>query len=122
MTDATDSTEATDTIGTTDATDPTARYEEIAEELAPQGARQSQMFGMPCLKDVNGRAFAGLHRGELVCRLGRATPAHAEALHLPGAHVFDPMGGRPMKDWVCIPPTSAGHWDNFAEAALRTPR
>ncbi|WP_280714992.1 hypothetical protein [Kitasatospora sp. MAP5-34] len=103
-------------------TDPAARYEQIADELAPRGAKRSQMFGMPCLKDVNGKAFAGLHSGELVCRLGRDTPAHAEALQLPGAHLFDPADGRPMKDWVCVPPTSAAHWDNLAEAALTAKR
>ncbi|MGK4584138.1 hypothetical protein [Kitasatospora sp. HPMI-4] len=105
----------------TDTTDPAARYEEIAEELAPRGAIRSRMLGMPCLKDADGRAFAALHRGELVCRLGHDTPAHTEALHLPGAHVLDPVDGRPMGDWVCIPVASAGHWDNFAEAAFGSP-
>jgi hypothetical protein len=107
---------------TDDAPDAATRYREIAEELAPLGAKQSKMFGMPCLKDTNGKAFAGLHQDELVCRLGRDTPALTEALHLPGAHLFDPADGRPMKDWVCIPFDSVGHWDNFAEAALHTPR
>ncbi|GAA2747735.1 MULTISPECIES: hypothetical protein [Kitasatospora] len=102
--------------------DPAARYDEIAEELAPRGATRSQMFGMPCLKDAAGKAFAGLREGELVCRLGRDSPALAEALRLPGAHLFDPMGGRPMKDWVCLPAASVGHWDNFAEAALAAGR
>ncbi|MCU7821936.1 hypothetical protein [Kitasatospora sp. DSM 101779] len=106
----------------TDRSDPAARYAEIAEELAPRGATQSKMFGMPCLKDTTGKAFAGLHEGELVCRLGRDTPALAEALRLPGAHLFDPVGGRPMKDWACIPLGAAAHWDNFAEAALIAPR
>ncbi|GAA0690396.1 hypothetical protein GCM10010193_50930 [Kitasatospora atroaurantiaca] len=106
----------------TDITDPATRYEEIATDLAPQGVKRSTMFGMPCLKDVNGKAFAGLHEGQLVCRLGRDTPALEEALRLPGAHLFDPMGGRPMKDWVCIPDGSAGHWENFAEAALAADR
>jgi len=106
----------------TDEPDPAARYEEIADELAPRGVRRSNMFGMPCLKDTEGKAFAGLYEGQLVCRLGRDSTALAEALHLPDAHLFDPMGGRPMKDWVCIPAGSAGHWDNFAEAALTAPR
>ncbi len=102
--------------------DPTTRYEQIAEELAPLGVSRSQMFGMPCLKDVNGKAFAGLRQGELVCRLGRDAPAHAEALRLPGAHLFDPAGGRPMKDWVCVPSASIAHWGNLAEAALHAKR
>ncbi|WP_354643138.1 hypothetical protein [Kitasatospora camelliae] len=106
----------------TQVDDPATRYEEIAEELAPRGASRSRMFGMPCLKDTAGKAFAGLYEDQLVCRLGRDTPALAEALHLPGAHLFDPAGGRPMKDWVCLPAASAGHWENFAEAAFAAER
>ncbi|MBV6697260.1 hypothetical protein KV557_09005 [Kitasatospora aureofaciens] len=102
--------------------DATARYEAIADELVPRGARRSQMFGMPCLKDVNGKAFAGLHRGELVCRLGRDSAEHAEALATKGAHLFDPADGRPMKDWVCLPGSAAGEWQRYAEAALAAPR
>ncbi|MFD9129320.1 hypothetical protein [Kitasatospora sp. NPDC059571] len=102
----------------TEDPDPAARYAEIAAELAPRGVSRASMFGMPCLKDADGKAFAGLHQEGLVCRLGRDTPALAEALRLPGAHLFDPMGGRPMQDWACIPPGAAAHWDNFAEAAL----
>ncbi|MFJ9691085.1 hypothetical protein [Kitasatospora sp. NPDC101183] len=99
-----------------------ARYGTIAEDLAPLGAHRSQMFGMPCLKDVNGKAFAGLHGSELVCRLGRDSAEHAEALALPGAHLFDPAGGRPMKDWVCVPAASAARWSRYAQAALAAPR
>lgn len=99
-----------------------ARYDAIADELAPRGAHRSQMFGMPCLKDVNGKAFAGLRGDELVCRLGRESAEHAEALALAGAHLFDPAGGRPMKDWVCLPGTAADRWQHYAEAALAAPR
>ncbi|GAA5015449.1 hypothetical protein [Kitasatospora paranensis] len=102
----------------TDDSDPGFRYAEIAEELTARGVSRATMFGMPCLKDAAGKAFAGLHQGELVCRLGRDSPALAEALRLPGAHLFDPVGGRPMQDWACIPPGAAAHWDNYAEAAL----
>ncbi|MEU9133718.1 hypothetical protein AB0D08_37465 [Kitasatospora sp. NPDC048540] len=108
--------------GPAEAPEAAVRFDEIAAELGPRGAVRSQMFGMPCLKDADGKAFLGLHRGELVCRLGRETPAFAEALHLPGAHLFDPAGGRPMKDWLCLPAGAAGHWDNFADAAFRAKR
>ncbi|WP_405877431.1 hypothetical protein OG747_02785 [Streptomyces sp. NBC_01384] len=66
----------------------------LAEDLAPRGAKLSKMFGMPCLKDPNGKAFVGLHDGELVVRLHRDSPEHAEALAVTGAHLFDPMGAR----------------------------
>ncbi|MFH8380573.1 hypothetical protein ACH4E7_06475 [Kitasatospora sp. NPDC018058] len=98
------------------------RYETIAEELAPRGARRSRMFGMPCLKDPDGKAFVGLTGDELVCRLGRDSAEHAEALALAGAHLFDPAGGRPMKDWVCVPDAAGERWQHYAEAALAAPR
>ncbi|WP_405010794.1 hypothetical protein [Kitasatospora sp. NBC_01539] len=107
----------------TDRPDPAACYAEIAEGLLPHGAAPARLYGMPCLRDALGEAFAGLYGGELVCRLGRDSPALAEALRVPGAHLFHPAGGAvPLEDWVCIPPVAAAHWANFAEAALRAPR
>lgn len=93
-------------------------YDELAESLAGHGVKASQMFGMPTLKNANGKAFAGL-RGEAVTfRLGAGTPEHAEALKLSGAQPFDPGMGRPMKDWVEVPAKHAKHFERFAEAAL----
>ena len=93
-------------------------YDELAASLAPRGVKASQMFGMPTLKNVNGKAFAGL-RGETVTfRLVAGTPEHAEALKLPGAEPFDPGMGRPMKDWVQVPAKHAKHFPRFADASL----
>lgn len=94
----------------------------LAEDLAPRGARLSKMFGMPCLKDPNGKAFVGLHEGELVVRLHRDSPEHAEALAVTGAHLFDRMGGRPMKDWACLPLAASARRLTLAEAAREQPR
>jgi hypothetical protein len=100
-----------------------ALFDELAVELAPLGARKSKMFGMPCLKDPDGKAFAGLHDGQLVVRLPRDSAQHAEALALTGAHLFKPMAERPaMKDWVCLPETEHERWSEFAVAARATPR
>jgi hypothetical protein len=43
---------------------------------------------------------------------------HAEALGLAGAQLFDPMGARPMKEWVQVPGTHAKQWPRLARAAL----
>ncbi|MBD0689983.1 hypothetical protein [Streptomyces sp. CBMA123] len=102
--------------------DADARSEAIAVELAPRGAHRSRMFGMPCLKDVNGKAFAGLRGNELVCRLGRDSAEHAEAPALAGAHLSDLAGGRPMKDRACLPGTAADRRQRCAEAALAAQR
>jgi hypothetical protein len=42
-------------------------------------------------------------------------------LALEGAHLFDPMGGRPMKEWVQVPAAHADEWPRLAELAAVTP-
>jgi hypothetical protein len=92
-----------------------AAYEAVADELVAAGATRTKMFGMPSLK-VGGKAFAGFSQGALIVKL--RGEAHAQALALPGAMLFDPMGGRPMKEWVVIPLEHAGRWAEFGHLAL----
>ena len=97
-------------------TDPRAFYDAIATELAATSPTTlSKMFGMPCLKNSNGKAFAGFHKDTMVFKL--TAPQHAEALALSGAHLFDPMEGRPMKEWVVVPAEHASKWLELARAA-----
>lgn len=92
-------------------------YEAVAVELTATGAATAgQMFGMPTLK-TRGKAFAGLYRGAMVFKLD--AEARERALGLIGARRFDPMGGRPMKEWVVVPAEHAGEWSALADAALR---
>ncbi|HEX6605557.1 MAG TPA: hypothetical protein VF276_01465 [Chloroflexia bacterium] len=96
--------------------DPRAAYDAVAAELAGAGVSSSKMFGMPCLK-YGGKAFAGFHQEAMTFKL--RLPAHAAALALPGAHLFDPSGaGRPMREWVEVPATHAARWPEFAREAL----
>ena len=94
-----------------------SRYDEIAALLeARAGVKASSMFGMPTLK-LDGKALAGLYGEAMVFKL--SGDAHAEALSLRDAHLFDPSGlGRPMKAWVVVPIAHAGHWERLAELAL----
>lgn len=97
--------------------------ERLAGHLGEHRVSVSAMFGKPALKDLDGKVFACLLGEEVTFRLGRDRPAHAEALELAGAHLFDPSGkDRPMKDWVCVPVAHAGRWPEFAESALAVPR
>ena len=94
------------------------RYDELADDLAARHAEVElgKMFGMPCVKR-GGKAIAGLYQGEMVFKLPE--PAARElALELEGAKLFDPMGGRPMKEWVQVPAAHAERWSELAELAL----
>ena len=59
------------------------------------------MFGYPCAFE-NGQMFAGLFGDGLFVRLGEA--GRAELLAIEGAAPFSPMEGRPMKEYVVLPP------------------
>ena len=91
-------------------------YDGLVSELTTHpGVTASKMFGMPTLK-VGGKAFAGNVDGDMVFKL--TGEAHARALAIPGAHLFDPMGGRPMKEWIVVPAAQAALWAELADAAL----
>jgi hypothetical protein len=64
-------------------------------------AERRQMFGYPA-GFVNGNMFTGLFQDEWMVRLGEAD--RAALLERDGAHVFEPMPGRPMREYVILPP------------------
>ena len=98
--------------------EPQAEYEAVVSEMmATSPTSSGKMFGMPCLKNSNGKAFAGFFEGEMVFKLGGAN--HAEALALSGARLFDPSErGRPMKEWVVVPIEHVSRWLEFARKAF----
>ena len=99
------------------ATDARSQYDAVVEEMtATSPSRSSKLFGMPCLKNEHGKAFAGFHQEAMVFKLGGAD--HARALALPGARLFDPMQGRPMKAWVEVPADHAALRLELAQQAL----
>ena len=98
------------------------RYDDICDALTAwhDDVRRGVIFGMPCLKK-GVRVVAGFPRsgGGMVFRLPDPT-AHARALALPGASLFDPSGrGEPFRDWVVVPPEQADEWEPLAIEALR---
>jgi TfoX/Sxy family transcriptional regulator of competence genes len=60
-----------------------------------------QMFGYPA-GFVNGNMFMGLFQESMIVRL--AEPTREQLLKLDGAKDFGPMPGRPMKEYVAVPP------------------
>ncbi|MFD0694724.1 hypothetical protein ACFQZT_11520 [Paenibacillus sp. GCM10027628] len=96
--------------------DPQTLYQEITDELkVTDDAQSSKMFGMPCLK-IGGKAFAGFFQDHMIFKL-RGTPL-SDTLALEGAKSFDPMGGRPMKEWVQLPFGHSEKWLDLAKQAL----
>jgi hypothetical protein len=96
------------------------RYDELVDDLCARNddVEPSQMMGMPCVKR-GGKMVAGFTRGAMVFKLPDAA-AHARALALDGAHLFDPSGkDRPFKEWVVVPAAHAAEWESLAEHALR---
>ncbi|WP_194847853.1 TfoX/Sxy family protein [Candidatus Neptunochlamydia vexilliferae] len=73
------------------------RFYETLEAF--EAAEMRKMFGYPC-SFVNGNMFTGLHEENWVLRLPEG--AREEITKL-GAEPFIPMG-RPMKQYVMIPP------------------
>jgi len=95
------------------------RYEDIAHEMAATNGdvELRKLFSMPAIY-VKGKACAGFTQGTaMVFKLNGA--AHAAALGLEGAHLFEPGGAnRPMKEWVVVPAAHSAEWPHFAELAL----
>jgi hypothetical protein len=99
--------------------DAQGRYDELADDLAAQNddVTLGKMFGMPCVKR-GGKAIAGFWQESVVFKLPDAA-AREGALALDGAQLFDPMGGRPMKEWVVVPAAHADEWLGLASEALK---
>ena len=92
-----------------------AVLDDLVAELGEHDVVRSAMFGMPSLKVGSGKAFAGMFGDELVVKLDGA--AHAAAIALPGATLFDPSGSRPMKQWVQLPVAHRDRWLEFVRLA-----
>jgi hypothetical protein len=87
-------------------------------ELGPR-----KMFGYPAAF-VGGHLTTALHEDRWIVRL--PADARAELLAVEGAVPFEPMPGRPMKEYVVLPPSVSGDpaavagWVDRAIAFVRT--
>lgn len=74
-------------------------------------AERRQMFGYPA-GFVSGHMFTGLFQEDWFVRLGE--PDRFALLEMEGARPFEPMSGRPMKDYVVLPPEVVGDRKSLA--------
>lgn len=79
-------------------------------------AKSGKMFGALCIKAPNGKAAAMFYQNHMVFKL--RPDDEKEVMSLDGAHIFDPMGGRPMRGWVQLPFEYAARWPELAGKAL----
>jgi TfoX/Sxy family transcriptional regulator of competence genes len=70
-----------------------------AAEAAGVQVELKPMFGCPAYF-TNGNMFAGVHQSSLMLRLPEEGRAEVAAL---GGGPFEPMPGRPMKEYVVLP-------------------
>jgi hypothetical protein len=94
-------------------------YDDIAADLEARHpeVKAGKMFGMPTLM-AGGKAIAGLRGDDMVFKLPDEQ-ARTKALALDGAHLFEPMAGRQMKEWVVVPNAHAKTWPSLAATALK---
>ena len=76
------------------------------DKAAPKDPRvvRKPMFGYPALF-LNGNMFAGTFQDRVVARLPEAD---REKALKSGVKQFEPMPGRPMKEYIVIPATDVG--------------
>jgi len=96
---------------------PQTEYDNLVNTMEATGfAKASKMFGMPCLKNEKGKAFAGYFKGEVTFKL---PPDIVQAwLKQKDAKLFDPGMGRPMKEWLVLSVDYAKQWPELAKEAL----
>jgi TfoX/Sxy family transcriptional regulator of competence genes len=96
-------------------------FERAAATLS--GAEVRKMFGYPAAF-LNGNMFTGLHEDHLIVRLSEQD--RTALLREKGARIFEPMPGRPMREYVVVPelilasPPKLREWLNRAQAYART--
>ena len=82
---------------------PSEELTKLFEEVTPgPPATPRKMFGFPAAF-VNGNMFMGLHQEDMLLRLPE--DSRPELLKTSGARIFEPMPGRPMREYVVVPPT-----------------
>lgn len=96
------------------------KAEEFFIELIEQipNAKAGKMFGALCMKMPNGKSAAMFWKDNIVVKL--QGEVLQEAMSLDGTQLFEPMEGRPMKEWVQIPFDYKNKWKAFAKISAQS--
>ena len=80
-----------------------AQFERAIEGLS--GIQTRKMFGYPAAF-VNGNMFSGLFQSSIILRLSESDRAACASGY--GARPFEPMPGRPMREYIVLPDEIVG--------------
>jgi TfoX/Sxy family transcriptional regulator of competence genes len=80
-------------------------------------AERRKMFGYPCAF-VNGQMLCGVFADRIMLRLSEQD--RSEFLMLPEARLFEPIPGRPMKEYVELPPQVMSSPEDFSSWLQRS--
>ncbi len=80
-------------------------------------SKVGHMFGALCIKNNHGKSFVMMWKDELVVKLNKTEGDNV--LRLKGTKYFEPMEGRPMKEWIQIPAHYSGQWKGLAEKSFK---
>lgn len=94
-------------------------YNDIGQSFAEEfGSNIGQMFGKPCLKTTDNKAFASYFNESMVFKLGQQEIRFLKDKY-PNSKNWDPSGKqRPMKDWLQIRADYKNDWKILAKQAL----
>ena len=84
-------------------------FNQLSEEIP--GIKPGKMFGALCLKTPNGKSAAMMWKDSVVVKTDEKQ--RDEMLGLKGASLFEPMAGKPMKDWVQVPFEHKKKWKQY---------
>jgi TfoX/Sxy family transcriptional regulator of competence genes len=70
-----------------------------------------KMFGYPCAF-FSGNLFTGLHQENVIVRL--AERDRIAAIEKQGARLFEPMAGRPMREYIVLPQAALADREELA--------
>lgn len=88
-------------------------FNELTNEIPD--VKPGKMFGALCMKTPNGKSAAMFWKDNIVVKL--QNNLLKEAVSLDGTKLFEPMEGRPMKEWVQIPFDYKDQWKKFVLAS-----
>ena len=91
-------------------------FAELTAEISD--VMPGKMFGALCMKTANGKSAAMFWKDNIVVKL--TGESLNNAMNLDGTKLFEPMEGRPMKEWVQIPFDYKNQWKQYAQLSAES--